>query len=519
MVTPISAEDKQVFFLRYDKRVGIALLTLLILIAIADPLRITSAYISDTDPSTYVIMPLLMLPLLSLFTAKEKLVPDVQRRDLFTGAGIFALFVLAVAGLRFELSYLFVSYGVEMLLMPLFVVSAAILLFGRRNLSRFKALIAYPIVASPAVLMPVIKLNSSFAALNTMAIYNLLLLFAKNATYYAPMTIAANGYRIGIGESCIGIGILIAMAALLLPLAYFYEGKPGRKVLWVCSGVVLLLVLNFARMLGIAAAWLGYGPNAATSLIHSFAGIVLFYASIIVIILLSGRYGLRVTQVRAETVKRRKAVQIGAYQKAGIVLSLIFGAAYFLMYLGYPASMRISPTVLAASVPFNFNNSGVMTFAKDIAGSGNFMSIIESMPGGGSGAVLFTNATINTSEPMVAYIIPQNVLIVNQVQAKNRIISKSYFVGQDGVSAGVYNVDSNGTAFMAYLTDLPVDTHNGTSTTARVFIVIPSSEMGNSTCGYSGFYTDLANAEGLNFNNVSSWKRLLSAYCIMGRVV
>ena len=89
MMTSISTEDKfLVGCVEMGRGFGLYLFTALLILVIVCSILISQFYISDSDASTYVIMPLLMLPLFALFMLKEKdaLRPDVHRRDIALGA-------------------------------------------------------------------------------------------------------------------------------------------------------------------------------------------------------------------------------------------------------------------------------------------------------------------------------------------------------------------------------------------------------------------------------------------------
>ena len=158
----------------YDRRFGIVIFTILVIVALLNTLYITPLTISDTDFTTYIVVPLLMLPLFAFFMLKEKMVPDVRKRDLLIGTILFViLFVLTVL-LRSDLSYLFTSLHIDMLLFPLMIGSLAILLFGFRNIGRFKAIMIYALFVSPTLLLWLSSANTGFVVDNTLVIYGII---------------------------------------------------------------------------------------------------------------------------------------------------------------------------------------------------------------------------------------------------------------------------------------------------------------------------------------------------------
>src|SRR5271157_1589082 len=216
--------------MRYDGKLGIAVFLIAAVVLLSTSLFITPLSVSDTDPSTYVIVPTLMLPLFVLFSAKAGADPCVGRRDILIGSAMFAAFILITSFLRFFLSFFFVSFRVDLLLLPLALASLAVLLFGTENLGKFRGVILYALFASPPVLFFILKSYNAFTSLNTVIVYGLLRPFVSGVRYVAPMTISANGYYIGIGQACVSIGIFIALALFLVPIAYLYDGKDSKKV-------------------------------------------------------------------------------------------------------------------------------------------------------------------------------------------------------------------------------------------------------------------------------------------------
>ncbi len=95
----------------------------------------------------------------------------------------------------------------------------------------------------------------------------------------------------------------------------------------MASGLVLLFVLNLLRMTLIAGLWIVSGPTAALSTIHLFAGILLFYLAIIVMMLVAGKFGLG---LKPATKKKPARVQ---YSTLGIALAFAFAVVYLLLTL------------------------------------------------------------------------------------------------------------------------------------------------------------------------------------------
>ncbi len=509
----------------YDRRVAVILFAVLIAASLLDSLSITSLAISDSDFTTYIIVPMLMLPLFALFMLKERIEPHVGRRDVAVGIVIFAVLALLTVFLRAQLSYLFSDLHVEMLLFPLLLLSLAALLFGIRNLNRFKAIAIYSLFASPALLLWMASLNSAFVVANTLAIYGALSLFFHNAAYIAPLTITANGYSVGIGETCVGIGILIGTVLFLAPLAYLYDGKLSSKALWVASGFGLMLLLNLLRMLGIAFAWFFYGPSNAILTVHLFAGILLFYIAIVVMILLSGRYGLRMPlPVRRKEKRARPGAAARSngtrFYLAGIAAAVAVTAVYLLLLSDYPGVQVVSPLVVYDRV--GFNASGLDGLVNTISNESSFNVSIFQDTQDEYILMTFSNATFNQSAPIEVLLLSSRIDELRALTNNTTVTGELTFFSTSGLTQRVYSLSSDGYGFLLYNEVEPYAFANGSSTSVAIYAVLPENRTSSGiTCQgyYNAPYTEMINAPDPRSYNSTADAEMTSAYCIIERMV
>lgn len=503
--------------MQYNKRSAIILFTILIVAAISTSFYITSLTISDTDPSGYLIVPLLMLPLFAIFLSKNEIESEISKRDIVFGAILFLLLVAITAFLRFELSYLFLGYRIDMLLFPILIASFVFLLFGSKNIGKFKLIMLYSLLASPLLLTPIIEANQGFAQLNSIVIYSIAKIAIPKLVYIPPITIAANGYQIGIGQACVSVGILIAIFLFLVPIAYLYEGKVSKKILWVASGVLLLFLLNIARMLAIALAWFSYGPTNGIQLIHLFAGILLFYLGIIVIILVSGRYGLAIGAR-----KRRKTSESKApgYYKAGIVVSILMVFGYLVLTFNYSNSIVVSSVYLDTHLAPSFTNSSIGPIAASVINSTGFNETGR-VQGNGSIAINLWGRDMAPTEPIFVYITYPNQSINKAIFSNNKISGTLYLVDKKGISGTIYNVISNNTSFFLYKTSIAYLIPNaGASSKVNVYIIIPASEATGIGCdgGYDQIYAYVLNSFNPELYSQEAGS-MLHAYCGLDKLV
>ena len=526
MMKPISTEDTGVL-LEYDKRVGILIFSILLAVSVASSFYITPFSIGDTDPSTYVAVPLLMLPLFSLFMLKEEIKPNTTKRDIMLGISTFALLAVITVFLRYQLSYLFLSYRIDMLLFPMLIISFAFLLFGSSNIHKFKYIAVYSMLASSLIAAPIIMANFAFTEFNTHIIYLILRIFIPGISLISPLTVATNGYQISIGETCVGIGILISIILFLMPLAYLYNGERKKKFLWLLSAIIILFLLNIGRMFSIALFWLLYGPTSALMEVHVFAGVLLFYISIILMVLLSGRYGL---ELKTESQKNRtqnkagrasKTKRAATYSAYGIIISILMAIAYFAMTYNYSSALYISQIHLYTPSYPKLTSEGAYAIAGSILNRSETLKSI-SLSGNFSEILSVYGQNINYSEPLIVYMgYYKNTGLPIPVLGRTGI-SSMHFTNQKGISGSIYYLESNMSGFLVYHAIIPDIGLNGSSAIPiSTYLILPASELETSGACTNGFsYTDyLINIANPTLYNTTLRQQLNSGYCLFKKVL
>ena len=157
--------------MRRSEILSTAIIILALLFFITAYMNSVQPGISDTDPSTYVIIPILMLPIFFIFKLKEKILPEVKMRDIAIGISISIVGIALTAYLKYALSFEFSAFGIGFLILPLFVAAFTILTYGMKNLKRFRPVIIYSLFTSPIVLLPVLLQNQNFTAINSAIVY------------------------------------------------------------------------------------------------------------------------------------------------------------------------------------------------------------------------------------------------------------------------------------------------------------------------------------------------------------
>jgi exosortase/archaeosortase family protein len=465
-----------------EKFFGIIVLFVAVLMSTIVIISKANFSILDTDPSTYVIVVMLMAFALIVFSIKERLKLNKNRNDFILGAIIFIAYILLLSYVRVAMSFAFSSFGIDALLISLPIISFVIILFGRDGAKKLWPIAMYYMFASPLLLMPLLLQNGSFARINAEFVYYSLKALGVPVSLNGITIASQASTSISIASTCAPLGTFVALIMFLLPVAYLYNGRRSRKALWITSGVALMLLFNFIRMFGIAYAWSYYGINQAISTFHIFAGQILFYAAIIIMLLITGRYGLKIPT--GDRRGKRKVPAIKGVRDVGygfaIVLVLAFVA--FVFSVPYLRASYTSPTLFYSNISQNQN-----IFLYKEAGNlvaQNYNSII----GIGSNGTSYAYAIVNlTDQNESTYIIASatGIPIFGKLPASAMAASynKRSYLLQNGVSLRAADLVSGNYTFVINYFAVPVEIGNNAFSLNYEFFKL----LGGQTCTQPGY--------------------------------
>lgn len=495
-----------------NTKVLIVIFAVLLGVMLLNQISLAGTTISDTDPSTYVIVPMLMLPFFALFMLKEDFTAQVEEKDIALGIILFCVFLLFGIYVSTYMQFVALSYRMSLLLFPIAIAAIAVLLFGSKNLGRFSFIAAYALFASPLLLLPIFSLNSGFATLNSIIVYHIAKPFFPTLTYSPPISLMLNGSVVTIGETCVGVGALIGMVMFLLPLAYLYNGEARKKALWVVSGFIIFLVLNLARMVGIAILWFRDGPSEQLLNIHSVAGQILFYGIIALMVLLSGKYGLSYPQIKGSGQKKAQR-----YNFLGIAIAIVFAFAYMAMTEPLPSAHAISPIYIANGQNATFTPSSLLSLLNAVSNVQNYtsQSIVSARQNSAADYVL--NVSKNTTLPFIMLFGVPNSSLESELNS-NRFL---YKVDSLGNTAKIYEVDYNGNATFVYYRRIPFYSGSAYYPVDMYGIMAFNASWQSGACASAlqNFEDDVVNDAFLNFQNATTVGRIDSAYCFMSKVI
>ena len=485
-----------------------------ILIVIASYAGSLQFSISDTDPSTYAIIPLLMLPLFLIFKLKEKVLPKADRKDIAAGAVIFAAALALTMYAKSALSLEYSAFSIGLLILPLIILSFVAAAFGIKNAGKFKDVIIYSLFASPLLLLPVLMQNQLFTEANSAIVYGIVKLLIPALQFFPPLTITLNGISIGIGQSCVGLGAIFGLFFLLLPIAYFYNGKPGRKLSWAITGIVLLLALNIMRMTAITTLWLTYGPSQTLATAHLFAGILLFYISLVVMMLAAPRFGLSIPKFSMDRGKN------GGVYLYSIAAPVIFAIIYLAIF-SY-GNTYISPMNFAANPNFNFTQNATVQFFNSAVNMKNYTSEILIYDNNTLATLLIYNNTTTKANVLEVTLSKQRSDAIAGL-IRNSTIEESYtLMNSSGYITNYALASSEGRTFYIFERSALYQYSPYNYTAVKEYAIIPEGLFGTISprnCGNPDWRSALLNiANPATYNSTES-AAIYYRYCTYDSLV
>ena len=500
--------------MRRSEILSTAIVILALLLFITAYLNSVQPAISDTDPSTYVIIPILMLPIFLIFKLKEKILPEVKKKDIAIGILLSIAGIALTAYLKYALSFEFSAFGLGFLILPIFVATFTILAYGIKNLKRFRSVIIYSIFTSPIVLLPVLMQNQAFTSINSAVVYWIEKLFIPALKFSPPITITLNNVSIGIGQTCVGLGAIFGLLFMLVPIAYFYNGANKDKAKWVISGIVLLLLLNIARMSIITSLWFATGPSQTLLTIHLFIGVLLFYLTLIIMILAARRFGLEVPLFNNS--KGKKSKEYGYALATVVVIGIIYYAIF-----SYGNSY-ISPMNLTLNPSFNFTQNYTVQYFNSAVKMKNYTSEILIYDNNSAVTMyLYNKTTTDRNVTLVILAKPYGNPIQNLL--RNSTSTESFaFMNSSGYVTTYYQFSSNGTQLSVFERSgiFQISPYNYTE--INEYAIIPNglfSKISVQNCqpvDWHSYIMNLFNPAGYNSTELS---QMNNRYCIYDSLV
>ena len=205
-----------------------------------------------------------------------------RQLDYIVGLPLVGIAVLAEVVLPGRIGVMFWVNRLDLLFLPVFVAGATVLLFGVRVAWRQKVALAYLLLGWPWLYTSL--LVGTLGRLTSLTVGGL---SAALRVFHAATPVAGNaglfnvvhhghGILISVVTACSGVDSTVGFLLTGTALAAIVSGSLLRKALWLATGLVVLWLLNLARLLLIFWVARVAGQHLALDVLHPVAGIVMF---------------------------------------------------------------------------------------------------------------------------------------------------------------------------------------------------------------------------------------------------
>jgi len=268
-----------------------SLITLLQLASLNTPL----AYVS--------LVPIISLVLAGVYSQPRRPEPSIHDRqtDYIIGVPLMLGAVCVNLFLPSKLSAMFWIWRIDLLTLPFFVAGAVAVIFGVRVLWRQKVAVAFLLLAwtypYTSVLLGVLN---AFTTATLYAITKILHVFhvatPVGGVNNAVFTVVHDGhpFNLSVISACSGVSSVVGFLLVGTAFAFIIRGPRVRKLLWLAGGMVLLWVLNLARLTLVFWAGQHFGEHFAIDVLHPYIGLVLFILGVAIMIFCARPLGLRI---------------------------------------------------------------------------------------------------------------------------------------------------------------------------------------------------------------------------------
>jgi exosortase/archaeosortase family protein len=340
--------------------------------------------LNQQTPLAYIsLVPAFAVALAAVHSRPLKPEPPIYDRQVDYTIGIpLILAAMAINELLpARLSALFWFYRVDLFSLPIFVAGAVAILFGCRVLWRQKLAIAFLFLAWPypyqKYLLGILNFftNTTLVAMEKIALWTHLATPTGVSTSNPLFTIDHHGatFALSIVSACSGVNSVIGFLLVGSVFAVIVKGPIVRKVLWLAGGMLLLYILNLARITFIFFAGRAWGESIAINVFHPFIGLVLFCVGVVVMLLMIRPLGMRIEIGPANTPDLLNGR--GPVSSSGSPVEVQARKAT----LAVPKVYLAVATVVVASLVIGISNVGLRTYnlVSGVAGQANLTAYIQ----------------------------------------------------------------------------------------------------------------------------------------------
>jgi exosortase/archaeosortase family protein len=227
---------------------------------------------------------------------------DIHDRylDYIVGLPLLALALLMVTVGPARLSTFFWLWRLDLLSLPIFVAGAICLAFGVRMLARLLVPIAFLLLAWPPPYTLFLNgVIDSVTNLTLTALHGILglvplatpLAYGDGSLF--QVSHGGQSFVLSVASACSGVNSVLGFVLVGLATLCLVRGPWRRRLLWLGLGVLLIWLLDVARILLIFGAGGLFGEGLAMNVLHPVAGILFFLVGVLVMLWQMPRFGLR----------------------------------------------------------------------------------------------------------------------------------------------------------------------------------------------------------------------------------
>lgn len=196
----------------------------------------------------------------------------------------------------------------DALSLPLVMTASFSLLFGVRSLVVLWPAVAYSLLAWPLPASALVELLSGPVTVLTSSAIDLLLAATPSGPgavrQGTDLLVTVSGLRgdfeVAVTSACSGLSGMLGILVVGAGLLYMYDGRLRSRLAWLAAGLVMVLVLNVVRILGLIAAGGLFGPRVALDVLHPYVGLVVLNVVLALMLATAARFGLVRRAIRAQ---------------------------------------------------------------------------------------------------------------------------------------------------------------------------------------------------------------------------
>jgi len=346
-------------------------------------------------PLAYIsLVPVIALGLAAMFAHPGPNEPAIHDRqlDYIIGIPLVGTAIAINLLLPSRFSAMFWVWRIDLLSLPVFVAGAVTIIFGLRVAWRQKLAITYLLLAWPWPYTTVLLRVLNASTTTTLAGLRLVLRVVPVARPVASgdgsvfqVVHRGHPFPVSVVSACSGINGIVGFLLVGVAFSAIVRGPRIRKGIWLAAGMVLLWLINLARLTSIFWAGRMWGEGVAINVLHPFVGMVTFSIGVLVMLLAMRPFGLSLRPVGPDGAAQalRRDVASGGAKPA---VPRVFGAI---------------AVVVAAAVVLGVADNGLRSYdlVANAAGEPKLLAF-QASPATPAGWSLRVTETIDWAKPL-----------------------------------------------------------------------------------------------------------------------